>query len=420
MSTERIVFSNVRIFDGSGSAPVAGEVLVEGRHIAGVAHTGDGASGRVPRAGARVIDGGGGTLLPGLIEPHAHLAFGATVDRRLVWRTLPKETQQLVAVEAGRVMLDFGYTSAYSGGAADPRWEVALRTEFGAGWLPGPRLRACSFERQASSVTGVAGAYAGIGQRPPDVAGVRQFVREMADLGVDAVKFVMTGESAIRPGTSRVMQFYEEEIAAGADEARKANIWLNGHCHSAESVKLAVKHGFRGLYHCTWSDEEAIEALVAAREQLFVVPGAGVYWAAFNQPGRDCGISAEMAEAQEQPETFARVAALVPKLVRRGVRVLPGGDYGLPFNPIGRNAHDIELFTTHFGVTAAQALQGATQYGGQIMGMGEELGLVREGYLADLLLVDGDPLQEITLLQDRARFRVIMQDGRLHKAPQPH
>jgi imidazolonepropionase-like amidohydrolase len=108
---------------------------------------------------------------------------------------------------------------------------------------------------------------------------------------------------------------------------------------------------------------------------------------------------------------------LVPELKRRGVRVLIGGDYGFPFNPHGREARDLEHFVTIYGFTPAEALRAATMYGGQLMGRGDELGLVREGYLADLLLVDGDPTQNIAILQDKDRLTMIMKGGKLHKAP---
>lgn len=99
---------------------------------------------------------------------------------------------------------------------------------------------------------------------------------------------------------------------------------------------------------------------------------------------------------------------LVPELRRRGVRLLPGGDYGFPFNPNGRNARDLALWVEHFGYTAADALSAATMLGGQIMGRGDELGLVREGFLADLLLVDGDPTQNVAVLQNKHHLRAIM------------
>ena len=177
---------------------------------------------------------------------------------------------------------------------------------------------------------------------------------------------------------------------------------------------MALRHGFRVLYHCTWADEEAIELLEAQKDRIFVAPGPGVNYAAIHEAA-GFGITPEMAIEQEQVETLARVSRLMPELRRRGVRVLPGGDYGFPWNPIGRNARDMELFVTHLGFTPAQALSAGTMLGGQIMGMGDELGLIRTGYLADLLLVDGDPLEDIGLLQDRARLLLIMKDGALHK-----
>jgi imidazolonepropionase-like amidohydrolase len=108
---------------------------------------------------------------------------------------------------------------------------------------------------------------------------------------------------------------------------------------------------------------------------------------------------------------------LAPQLRSRGVRLLPGGDYGFPFNPNGRNARDLELFVRHLGYTATEALVAATKLGGQLMGMGSELGQIKPGYLADLLLIDGDPIENIAVLQDRSKLRAIMKDGKFHKAP---
>lgn len=96
---------------------------------------------------------------------------------------------------------------------------------------------------------------------------------------------------------------------------------------------------------------------------------------------------------------------------KRGIRIVPGGDYGFAVNPQGTNARDFEHFVTHFGFTPSEALQAGTRIGGQIMERGHELGLVKPGYLADLLLIDGDPLQDIRVLQDNKRFTFIMKGG---------
>jgi imidazolonepropionase-like amidohydrolase len=101
------------------------------------------------------------------------------------------------------------------------------------------------------------------------------------------------------------------------------------------------------------------------------------------------------------------------ELHRRGVRIVPGGDYGLVCTPMGRNARDLELFVTLFGFSPADSLIAATNHGGAMMGRGDELGQLRAGWLADLIVVDGDPLDDIALLQDRDRINLVMKDGQI-------
>jgi imidazolonepropionase-like amidohydrolase len=100
---------------------------------------------------------------------------------------------------------------------------------------------------------------------------------------------------------------------------------------------------------------------------------------------------------------------------KRGIRVLPGGDYGFPYNPIGRNARDLQWFVELLGYTPIEALVAATKLGGELMGRGELLGQVKPGYLADLLLVDGDPTRDVRMLQDQDKLAMIMKDGKFHK-----
>ena len=402
------LFINARIFDGQRDDTYPGEVRVEGKHIAQVAE----GSSRLERAGCTVIDAAGATLMPGMVESHAHLAFPSSVDFIETSRTLCMEERILRTAHTARTLLDAGFTSAYSGGAYNARAEVVLRNAIAAGWLAGPRLKACSFERNAVGFQAdPALAYAGVAARGPDVAGLCAFVNEMADIGVNAIKLVVTGESGIVPGTSRRLQFYDEELAAASALAKQRGIPLSGHCHSAESIKMAVRHGFRVIYHCTWADAEAIDLITAHKDELFIAPSPGINWANCYD-GEAYGITREVAAQQEQFETLEKVSQVMPELHRRGVRVLIGGDYGFPWNPIGRNARDLELFVKLFGYTPAAALQAATRLGGELMSL--PLGQIRQGYLADLLLVDGNPLDDVRILQDRDRLLMIMQDGRMH------
>ncbi|GGN13411.1 amidohydrolase family protein [Streptomyces fuscichromogenes] len=401
-----LLFTDVHVFDGTGRDPFPAQVLVEGNRITAVAE-------RVPRdltAEARVIDGGGGTLLPGLVDAHTHLGFGSTVEHLSRRRDEPPEEKALLVAHAGRVLLDHGITSAYSGGNRLPGTEVAARKAFAEGWLPGPRLKAASWEGSAGMVEPGVYDFPGVDHRASDPESVARFVSDMAQLGVDIVKLSLSGESAVVQGTSRVLQFTDEEVAAAAHTAEKHGVWLTAHAHAAESVKMAVRHGIRAVYHCTFADEEALDLLQAARDRIFVAPTPGIIHANLHEAG------SEPEPGMEVEATRDAVRAVVPELVARGVRVVPGGDYGFAWNPVGRNLRDLELFVDWFGFTPAEALRAATEYGGQVMGLGDELGLVREGYLADLVLVDGDPLADIRLLQDRDRLRVIMKDGVLHKA----
>jgi imidazolonepropionase-like amidohydrolase len=409
---KNILFSNVRIFDGTGSAPFAGEVAVEGERITGISRAGEPG---LPRTGeTRVIDGAGATLMPGLIESHAHLSWPSSVERFVPGMSLAPDDLVLNTARNARVLLDHGFTSAYSGGALGKTVEIALKACIDSGGMPGPRLIASSIEREPPNTTAELKS-GGVAEHGHGPQAVRAFVKSCAELGAKAVKFLLSGESALKPGASMQLLYSDEEIQAAGEQARASNVWLTGHAHAAAAVKMGLRHGFRVLYHCTYADAEAIDLLESKKAEVFVAPTVGIVQATLDaKPPPHFDMRHMKEDAQAVLEHQSR---LVPELKRRGVRILPGGDYGFPFNPNGRNARDLELFVRHFGYTPSEALVAATRLGGEIMGMGSELGQIKNGYLADLLLVQGDPTQEIALLQDKARLLAIMQGGRFHKAP---
>ena len=148
-SSHPVVLRAARVLDvEAGRMLTPGDVLVEGERIAGVARDGQ----RLARGAARVIAGGGATLMPGLIESHAHLGFASCIDRPPGFGPmLEPDVRAEATTHAGAVLLDYGFTSAYSAGAIDAALEVSLREKFASGDLPGPRLRACSFERDGAA-----------------------------------------------------------------------------------------------------------------------------------------------------------------------------------------------------------------------------------------------------------------------------
>jgi imidazolonepropionase-like amidohydrolase len=219
-------------------------------------------------------------------------------------------------------------------------------------------------------------------------------------------------------GGSHITQYTAEEANAAGEQARESGVWLNCHAQSAESVKIAVRAGFRSIYHCTYADEEALDLLESVKDDVFVSPAPGIIYANVHE-GAEFGITAEVAQKMGSVDALAGMAAVYPEIRRRGIRALPGGDYGFPNNPIGRNARDLQLFVDVLGYTPLEVLRAATMYGGQVMGMGDELGLLAPGYLADVLVVRGNPASDVRILQDAANIEWIVQGGRFHKQPVP-
>lgn len=403
----RTIIANARIFDGSGSAPFAGSVAIEGNRIAEVAH------GSIdPGPSDKVIDAAGKTLMPGMIEAHAHLSWGSSVEKIYHTLDLPPEELRAATWRNARILLDHGFTSAYSAGALGDGLEVELAAQIAAGETPGPRLVPSTLERSPEGDEGVATGDVFNGR---GAEAMRKFVGHCKETGVKSVKLVISGESALKPGASQRLECTEEEVEAAGQAARDAGLWLAAHTYMPDAIELAVKHGVRVLYHCSWADAAAVDSMVAHKDEIFYAPAIGVQVGTLEAaPPPHIDMSGMKANAAEVVKLARK---LVPELKRRGVKVLIGGDYGFPFNPNGRNARDLEHFVELFGYTPAEALVAATKLGGELMGMGNELGVVAPGFLADLLLVDGDPTKDVRILQDKDKIVLIMQEGRLYKSP---
>jgi imidazolonepropionase-like amidohydrolase len=409
---QRIVFRNVRVFDGSGTPPFDGHVVVEGERIS---HVAPGNPGRDLDA-LSSVDGLGGVLMPGLVDAHAHLGLGSTIHQFAKPMDRPDEDAALLMAHAGRVFLDSGFTSAYSGGSGSPRAEVAVQRAFAAGWVPGPRLRTSSFERVPGGPMGLRTRFPGASARAPAPEETVAFVHEMKAIGVESVKFLLNGVSAFDPGSNLGEQFHDSEIEAAAYVARELGLGLTAHCYTSHAIRLAVRTGFRVLYHCNYADEAALDAMESRKGEIFIGPAPGIVEADLLR-GPQFGIMASPEQRSEQQQLLERIKVTGAALRQRGFKVLPGGDYGFPWNPIGRNAHDLTLFVDWFGYTPSEALRAATSLGGELMGSAHELGCIRPGYLADLLLVRGDPTQDIRVLEDATSLTAIMKGGRFHKAP---
>ncbi len=409
------LIANASIFDGTGQEPFRGAVRVEAERIAAVIPGAD----TPDAAGATVIDGRGATLMPGLVESHAHLGLAdmslQDLDR------LPIEEQMLITVRNARTMLDCGYTSAFSAASAKPRLDIVLRREIEAGREAGPRLLANGPE---ITVTGGLGdtnqmhlphyetpTFSWVADGPD---AIRRVCRLLAREGVDLLKLNLSGDIVTASYPSAQTPMTDGEVAAAMEVARAASLRVAAHCRSADSVMLALRHGIEVIYHANYADERALDALEAARDRIFVGPALGLTYS-LTRAGGQGGVTSEQARPFED-ELEVSVEA-VARMRKRGIRILPGGDYGFTCTPHGTYAKDLWVFVKILGFSPMETLVAATKLGGELMGRPGELGVVKAGALADLLLVDGDPLAHIEILQDKTALRMIMKDGALHKAP---
>ncbi|MBK7470331.1 MAG: amidohydrolase family protein [Betaproteobacteria bacterium] len=417
MST--LLFRNASVLDGSGALPFRGDVLVDGARIVTVAPAGQ----LPPRVDARTIECGGATLMPGLIEPHTHLSFvdQATPD---AFSNLPVEEHLLLTLKHAKLYLDSGYTACFSAAATKPRLDVVTRNAIDRGEHPGPRLRAASVQ---FTVTGGVGDLRQMHLDPGEAmftlpcdgpVEFRRAAREACREGVDVLKIVPSGDTSTPAVPSARTLMTDDEVAAVCEVARGHQRVVAAHARSAESVKMCVRHGVTVIYHASYADEEALDMIEAHKDRIFVAPALSVTITRLRDAGK-FGLPSSDAMKQRIETDLQSTIAAMKALKKRGVKVLPGGDYGFKWNPHGNNARDLTYFVELLGYTPMEAIVGATQWGGEIMGMGDELGLVRNGYLADLLLVDGDPLADLTILEDRNRLLAIMKGGVFHKPPAP-
>ncbi len=414
---DRTLIANTAILDGTGAAPFAGDVLVEGQRIVAVQR-----GGGLPRGDARVIDGAGATLMPGLVEPHGHISY-PDAARNADFTRLPPEEHVLVTMRNARTMLDCGYTSVLSGASAKPRLDIVIRNEINAGRIPGPRYLANGPEITVTSGLGDENALHLPHLETPTFAWVadgsdeiRKVCRLLVREGVDLLKLNISGDTGPRNSRSERAVMTDAEVAAAMEIARASGVRVCAHARSAESVEMCVRHGLGIIYHANFADEEALDLLEANREWCFVVPALGLTYQACYAAG-EWGFTPQMARERGLLHELEVSVDTINQMRQRGIRVLPGGDYGFAWNPHGTYARDLLLFVDVLGFTPMETLVAATRLGGEIMGQPGELGQIRPGYLADLLLVDGDPLTDIKRLQNQDALMVIMKDGRLHRAP---
>lgn len=411
---------NARIFDGTGNEPFPGHVRVHDNRIVAVIPEAE-VEGPPEADGAEVIDAAGRFLMPGLIEGHGHISFIDQADL-MDLALIGTEEHTLATMHNAAKLIDAGFTSVNSAASAKVRLDAVIRDEINAGRIAGPRLRAASPEITVTSGLGDANKMHvklhtfGLVVDGVDevVSTVRLCIRE----GVDNIKLNISGDVFMPHADSFSTVMADPEVKAAVETAHAHGKRVAAHCRAADSVKRAVLNRVDMIYHCDHCDTEALDMLEEARDWVLTGPAIGVIIKSLEtlRATGDPKVQPEIDELQKLYEDNCRTHG---EMKKRGIPIVVGGDYGFSVNPQGTNANDLEHFVKHYGFSEAHTLHCATQVGARAMNMADELGLIREGFLADLLLVEGDPLEDITLFQDKANLAMIMKDGRVHTGTSP-
>lgn len=412
----RTLFVGARVWDATGAAPFEGDVLVEGNRVRAVAK----GRGQIAPAGAEVIDARGMFLMPGMTEGHAHLSFEAvTATEDLI--TPSPEAHTLLTARVAKVLLDHGFTSAWGASEAKLRLGVAVRDAVNAGQLQGPRIRAGSLE---ISVTGAMGDESrehnprkGPSIIVDGVEEMRKAVRLCCREGCDNIKLDVSGDPFYPSTPAHTTPMTYDEIRVAVETAHDYGRRVNAHTRSIAGSKACLRAGVDMLYHCEYSDAELLDLFEEKKDKVFVAPTVSLFHTIVSNEAAPNGLTAEIGGYMGIPGLVDASIKTHTELRKRGIRHLIGGDYGFAWSRNGTNARDIGFFVKYYGYSPAEALRCATTHGGAAMTIdsGDKLGEIKEGYLADLLLVDGDPLADSAVLLDAQRLVVIMKDGQIHK-----
>lgn len=411
MSARDRYFFNIRLIDGTGEPkgerPYA--VLVSGNRIKVVAPL---AEFPCPE-GADAIDGQGHVLMPGLIDCHDHMAVmqGSMKERAQI----PPSLAVLKTADILKDTLLAGFTSIRDAGGLD--YGVKLAAE--QGLIQSPRLKIsvnilsqCGGHNCHIEPAGVDSHYPVLPGVPPSIcdgiAECRRRTREMIFAGADWVKLCTTGGVGTRIGGPLVRQFSLEEVKAIVDTAHAAGAPVMCHAYGGEGAEIALEGGVDSIEHGAAIDDDLIDRMV--KRGTWLVPTFSVLRKIVQLSERQPDVLPDYVPRKARELLKLQVESF-RKALAAGVKMALGTDAGAYQH--GENATEFE-FLVEAGMTPMQAIVAGTSMGARLMGLAD-VGTIRPTMLADMILVAGDPLKDVRLLQDRSRLKLIMHDGNIIK-----
>lgn len=392
-------FVDGTVFVGDGQILEHANVFVEGDRIVKVAE----GSMAIPRDVARKISLAGHTLLPGFIDSHVHLCLDGSADPVGAAMSEKLPMTALKAAQFAHRTLMGGVTSVRDMGGREGI-DLSLRDAIRSGLVSGPRMLASGL---VICITGGHGWQMGREADGPDE--VMKAAREQIRAGADIVKFMATGgvmTPDVEPGSE---QFTEDELRAGIHEAHKAGKKTATHAMGTQGILNALCAGIDSIEHGVFLDEETVSWLV--KHEVPLVPTISALHHIISK-GVEAGIPAFAVEKTHRVKPFHLESVRMAR--EAGVRVAMGTDAGTPFNAHGENLGELKRLV-ELGYTPMEALESGTRIASQVLGCEKDLGTVEEGKLADLIVVAGNPFEDIDLLFKPGAIHLIMQGGELVK-----
>jgi imidazolonepropionase-like amidohydrolase len=398
VTSSRVVVKPEFVLDVvSGDLHANRAVIVDDGVIADVVPAND------PVADGEVVDLAGHTLLPGLVDCHAHLVGEPDSGHgyaEILTRTGAQEA--MTGVRNARDTVMAGFTTVRDVGTLRAFVDVALRDAIEAGWVVGPRMRCAGGYITCSDGGGSVGGLAPDVDPavPPDlrvgvvdtVDDVRRAVRRLIHGGADLIKLIATGAVMTSGGVPGAPELTEDQIRAAVDEAALYGADVAAHAHGAEGIKRAVRGGVRSIEHGSLMDDDAIALMAEAGTYLVADIYAGDYIA---EVGGAQGWGADVLRKNE--ETMIAQREGFAKCVKAGVRIAYGTDSGI--YPHGLNARQF-AYHVEWGQTPLDAVRSATLHAAELLRWDDRIGRVEPGYAADLIAVGGNPLDDVRLLED--------------------
>lgn len=409
-ATGTTLIRNGQFIDGTGKPPVTNAALVirDGR----IVYAGPAADAPPVPPETMQIDARGGTMMPGLVEAHFHATYFNIAALEDLDIKYPVEYVSLLASVNTRLALECGYTAARSGGCLF-NVDVWLKKAIEEDLVAGPRLSASG--REICSAGGLMDwnpEFRKIGMEGlvfiiNGQEDARKAVRALVKDGVEWVKTYPTGDAAspdINDHHTLCMTF--EEMHAVVATAHNHKLKVTGHCRATQGIKNALRAGYDAIEHGTFMDDEALDLLL--ERDVPCVP-ALYFEKASIEHGPEFGLPRAVIDGRQ--ETLDGGSESARRILRAGGRLGMGGDYGFGWNPHGDYARELTFFVKDVGLTPLEVITCATKTGAEIMGRGDEFGSLEKGKLADVLVVDGDVAADISLLENRKKFIVVMQGG---------